>query len=119
VLLLRLVASDRQETALLVLSSQYRSSLYAHQQAILTDSAHVAALQGDVACEVKLVCRRAKKPFVVDEFKMEELVATGRATKAQVAAMLRARQIVTFAATPPTVGGEDASFLNWWRRRRT
>jgi hypothetical protein len=73
-------------------------------------------MPGDVACEVKLVCRRAKKPFVVDEFKMEELVATGRATKAQVAAMLRARQISTFAATPATVGGDDASFLHWWRR---
>ena len=119
VLLLRLVASDRQETALLILSSEFRSSVYAHQQAILADSAHVAALQGDVACEVKLVCRRAKKPFVVDEFKMEELVATGRATKAQVAAMLRARQIGTFAATPATVGGDDASFLNWWRRQRS
>ena len=118
VLLLRLVASDRQETALLILSSQFRSSLDANQQGILADSAHVAAVQGDVACEVKLVCRRAKKPFVVDEFKMEELVATGRATKAQVAAMLRARQINTFAATPATVGGDDASFLNWWRRQR-
>jgi hypothetical protein len=119
VLLLRLIASDRQETALLILSSQFQSSLYAHQQAILADSANVAAMQGDVACEVKLLCRRAKKPFVVDEFKMEELVATGRATKAQVAAMLRARQIDTFAATPATVGGDDASFFNWWRRQRS
>ena len=74
-------------------------------------------MQGDVACEVKLVCRRAKKPFVVDEFKMEELVATGRATKAQVTDMLRVRQIGTFAATPATVGGEDASLFNWWRRQ--
>jgi hypothetical protein len=118
-LLLRLVVSDRQETAVLILSSQFRSAVYAHQQAILADSADVAAMPGDVACEVKLVCRRAKKPFVVDEFKMEELVATGRATKAQVAAMLRARQINTFAATPATVGGEDASFLHWWRRQRS
>jgi hypothetical protein len=117
-LLLRLVASDRQETALLILSSQFRSAVYAHQRAILVDSADVAAMPGDVACEVKLVCRRAKKPFVVDEFKMEELVTTGRMTKAQVAAMLRARQIGTFAATPATVGGDDASFFNWWERHR-
>ena len=119
VLLLRLVASDRQETALLILSSEFRSSVYSHRQAILADATQVAAVKGDVACEVKLVCRQAKKPFVVDEFKMEELVATGRATKAQAAAMLRARQIGTFAATPATVGGEDASFLNWWRRQRS
>jgi hypothetical protein len=118
-LLLRLVIADRQETALLILSSQFRSFLYTNQQAVLADASNVAAIQGDVACEVKLVCRRAKKPFVVDEFKMEELVATGRATKAQVAEMLRARQIDTFAATPATVGGEDASLLNWWRRQRS
>ena len=118
-LMLRLVVSDRQETALLILSNQYRSSVHAHQQAILADAAQVAAVRGDVACEVKLVCRLAKKPFVVDEFKMEELVATGRATKAQVAAMLRARQITTFDATPPTIGGDDASLLNWWRRQRS
>jgi hypothetical protein len=118
-LLLRLVASDRQETALLILSSQFRSAVYAHQQAILADSADVTAMPGDVACEVKLVCRQAKKPYVVDEFKMEELVTTGRMTKAQVAAMLRARQIATFTATPATIGGEDASFLHWWRRQRS
>src|SRR5664279_1301787 len=63
VLLLRLVASDRQETALLILSSQFRSSLDANQQGILADTEHVATVPGDVACEVKLVCRRAKKPF--------------------------------------------------------
>jgi hypothetical protein len=119
VLLLRLVAADRQETVLLMLSGEFRSRVYAHQQAILADATQVAALPGDVACEVKLVCRRAKKPFAVDEFKMEELVATGRATKAQVASMLRSRQIDTFAATPATVGGEDASLINWWRRHRS
>jgi hypothetical protein len=118
VLLLRLIVSDRQETALMILSSTFRSSVYAHQQAILADANQVAALRGDVACEVKLVCRQAKKPFVVDEFKMGELIATGRATKAEVATMLRTRKIDAFAASPATVGGEDASFLHWWERQR-
>ena len=119
VLLLRLVASDRQETALLILSSEFRASLYTRQQATLTDSGLVAAMPGDVACEIKVVCRHAKKPFVVDEFKMEELVATGRVTKEQVASMLFARHISVFAATPATVGGDDVSILRWWRRQRS
>ena len=75
-----------------------------------------AACGGDVACEIKVVCRHAKKPFVVDEFKMEELFGTGRVSKEPVASMLRARHITVFAATPATVGGDDASILRWWRR---
>jgi hypothetical protein len=117
VLLLRLVVSDRQETALLILSSEFRSSPYMRERATLTDAALVAAMPGDVACEIKVVCRYAKKPFVVDEFKMEELVATGSATLEQVASMLRTRQIRVFTATPATVGGDDPSIINWWRRR--
>jgi hypothetical protein len=113
VLLLRLVASDRQETALLMLSSDFRSSLYTRQQNILTDAARVAAMPGDVACDIKIMCRLAKKPFVVDEFKIEELIATGNATTAEVASMLRARQITPFAHTP--LPNDDVSFLRWWR----
>jgi hypothetical protein len=113
VLLLRLVASDRQETALLILSSDFRSSIYMRERNFLTDSARVAAMPGDVACDVKIVCRIAKKPFAVDEFKMEELVATGKATTAEVASMLRARQITSFAHTPSPY--TDISLSRWWR----
>jgi hypothetical protein len=113
VLLLRLVASDRQETALLILSDDFRSSIYIRERNNLTDSARVAAMRGDVACDVKIVCRIAKKPFVVDEFKMEELVATGEATTAEVASMLRARQITSFAHTPSP--HTDISLSRWWR----
>jgi len=113
VLLLRLVASDRQETALLILSSDFRSSLYTRQQIILSDSARVAAMHGDVACDIKIVCRLAKKPFVVDEFKMEELVATGKTTTAELASTLSAHQIISFAHTPSP--GADELFSVWWR----
>jgi hypothetical protein len=115
VLLLRLIASDRQETALLMLSSDFRSSLYTRQQNILTDAARVAAMPGDVACDIKIMCRFAKKPFVVDEFKIEELIATGKATTAEVASMLLARQITSFAHTP--LPNDDVSFSRWWRDR--
>jgi hypothetical protein len=112
-LLLRLVVSDRQETALLILSTDFRSSLTTRQRNIISDSARVAAMDGDVACDVKIVCRLAKKPFVVDEFKVEELIVTGKATTADVAAMLRARQITSFAHTQPPQA--DISFPHWWR----
>jgi hypothetical protein len=113
VLLLRLVASDRQETALLMLSSDFRSSLHLRERKILADAARVAAMPGDVACDIKIVCRLAKKPFVVDEFKIEELVATGKATTAEVASMLHARQITSFAHTP--LPNDDVSLSRWWR----
>lgn len=113
VLLLRLVASDRQETAMLILSSDFRSSLYTRQRNILSDSARVAEMHDDVACDIKIVCRLAKKPFVVDEFKMEELIATGKATTAEMASMLRARQISSFASTQSA--SADASFYHWWQ----
>lgn len=114
-LLIRLIASDRQETALLILSSDFRSSFYANQRNVLNESAQVAAMSGDVVCTNKVVCRLAGKPFVADEFKLEELVATGNATTADVASMLEARQISSFANIP---GGADTSFSRWWRRNQ-
>jgi hypothetical protein len=95
-LLLRLVMAERQQTALLLLSPQFRSQVYRSQEAARQEIAAVAAIPGDVACTNKVVCRAAGKPFVVDEFKMEELVATGRATNADVAALLKSRGITVF-----------------------
>ena len=49
---------------------------------------------------------------------MEELVGADRLTKEPLASMPRARHITVFAATPASVGGDDASILLWWRRQR-
>ena len=114
-LLARLVVADRQETALLMLSRDFRSSVSTLEQNMRTDAARVAAMQGDVACDIKIICRVAKKPFVVDEFKMEELIATGRATEAEVASMLRARKITPFDHTPSP--NAEVSITHWWRNR--
>jgi hypothetical protein len=115
-LLLRLIVSDRQETALLVLSDEFRSSIYANQRFVQSEAAHVAAMSGEVACFNKVVCRLAGKPFVADEFKLEELVATGKATTAEIESMLAARHISSFADTGPA--GADTSISRWWRRNR-
>jgi hypothetical protein len=115
-LLIRLIVSDRQETALLILSSDFRSSIHVNQRNVLNEAAQVAAMPGDVACTNKVVCRLAGKPFVADEFKLEELVATGNATTAQVASMLDARRISSSANTG--LAGADASLFRWWQKNQ-
>ena len=115
-LLIRLFVSDRQETALLILSRDFRSSIYLNQRNVLQEAAQVAAMPGDVACANKVVCRLAGKPFVADEFKLEELVLTGRGTQADVASMLDARGVKSFANTG--LAGADASVSRWWRGNR-
>lgn len=57
------------------------NALHAAEQAARDDAGRVAAINGDVFCSNKVVCRAAGKPFAVDEFKMEELVATGKMTE--------------------------------------
>jgi hypothetical protein len=115
VLLLRLFLTDRQETALLVLSSEFRQSIYISERNVLSEAGTVAATQGDVACFVKLVCRQAGKPFVVDEFKTDEIVATGRATPADIAALFRANGITYHPKTQATGAEVDTSLSHWWR----
>jgi len=118
-LILRLVVSDRQGSALVLFSPEFRSSLYAAQQAARDDARRVASLQGDVFCSNKLVCRAAGKPFAVDEFKMEELVATGRATEADISALLRDRHIDGFTSDRnTTVNAIDTSLSRAWRGRK-
>lgn len=116
-LLLRLILSDRQEAALVALSPEFRDSLYASERNVLSEANTVAAIPGNVACTVKLVCRQAGKPFVVDEFKTDEMVATGKFAPADIAALLSARHISVHPKTQPTGPEQDRSFLRWWRGR--
>jgi hypothetical protein len=117
-LVLRLVVSDRQGSALVLLSPQFRSSFAAGQQIVRDEAARVAAMPGDIFCRNKLVCRAAGKPFVVDEFKMEELVATGKATDADIAALLNDRHIRVFVSDPKTLtSSADTSLSAIWRKR--
>ncbi|MEH2519015.1 hypothetical protein V1279_004588 [Bradyrhizobium sp. AZCC 1610] len=114
-LLLRLFLSDRQETALLLLSPEFRASLYASERNVLSEARAVAATSGDVACFTKLVCRQAGKPFAVDEFKTDELVATGKATPADIVALLKANRIEYHPKALPTGPEASTSISRWWR----
>ncbi|MBR0748232.1 hypothetical protein JQ582_30300 [Bradyrhizobium japonicum] len=112
-LLLRLLAADRQETALLFLSDDFRSSLYQTERNVLFEAKQVAAIPGDVGCATKLICRAAGKRFAVDEFKMEELVATGRATTGDISSLLASRGVAWVPRMLPTGAEADTSFLRW------
>lgn len=117
-LVLRLVVSDRQGSALVLLSPEFRSEVHAARQAVFEDVKRVASIPGDVFCSNKVVCRAAGKPFVVDEFKMEELVATGKATEADIAAWLRDRHVAVFESDrQTTMNAVDTSLSRAWRRR--
>jgi hypothetical protein len=115
ILVLRLVVSDRQGSALVLLSPQFRSLFHAGQQAARDEVARVAAMPGDVFCNNKVVCRAAGKPFTVDEFKMEELVATGKAMPADIAVLLRDRHIGVFSSDGKTLANSaDTSMSRMW-----
>lgn len=114
-LLLRLVLADRQETALLILSPDFRQSVYATERNALSRAKAVAAMPGDVACLTKLICRQAGKPFVVDEFKTDEMVVTGRATPDDIKVLLAANQIRWIPLIPETSFSASTSISKWWR----
>jgi hypothetical protein len=115
-LVLRLVVSDRQGSALVLLSPEFRMRMHA----VRDDVERVAAIKGDVFCSNKVVCRAAGKPFVVDEFKMEELVATGKMTEDDIAALLWSRHVTTFKSSDQTtVNVLDTSLSKAWRKPQT
>jgi hypothetical protein len=116
-LVLRLLGSDRQETALLFLSDPFRAAMAAGQRNLIGEVAQVAAMPGDVACTLKVVCRLAGKNFVVDEFKAEELVKTGSASAGDVAVMLKSRHITPFVSTVPANAIATPSLVYWLARR--
>ena len=102
---------------MVLLSPQFRSSFVAGQQTVRDEAARVATMPGDIFCRNKLVCRAAGKPFVVDEFKMEELVATGKATDADIAALLNDHHIRVFVSDPRTLASSaDTSLSAMWRK---
>jgi hypothetical protein len=118
ILLVRLIATDRQETALILLSDHFRSSLHAAERNVRNEATRVAAMPGDVGCDNKLICRIAGKRFVVDEFKMEELVKTGKATDADIATMLAERGITPFVSAPDSSINADTSIRHWMAHPR-
>jgi hypothetical protein len=118
-LVLRLVVSDRQGSALVLFSPSFRASFETAQRTVRAEAAEVAAMPGEVFCSNKVVCRAAGKPFAVDEFKMEELVATGNATPAEIAELLRDRHVQVFTSDRGTLANSaETSVSAAWLDRK-
>ncbi|MGO4717199.1 hypothetical protein [Bradyrhizobium sp. 2TAF24] len=98
VLLLRLLLTNRHEPALVLFSPDFRATFVQAAAVTRQEAARVAALPGAVSCDNKVLCRMAGKPFVVDEFKLDQMLAKGVATPAVIDEMLAARGISRFAA---------------------
>jgi len=77
VVVARLVATLRIEPALVLFDPDYRAQYFANAQVVRQEAARIAKISGPVACDFKVVCRLAGKPFSYDDFRAEMLVATG------------------------------------------
>jgi hypothetical protein len=96
----RLLATLRIEPALVLFSPAYRAEYYAAAEGVRADAARVAAIPGMVACDFKVVCRMAGKPFVYDDFRTEMLVATGASGGLDVEGLIKARGLTHFRGDP-------------------
>ena len=75
ILLVRLVATTHTESFLLLASPSYRAQVQQHANAARAEIRNVAAIRGPVACDFKVTCRFAGKPFSYDDFRVEMMVA--------------------------------------------
>lgn len=96
----RLLATLRIEPALVLLSPEYRAEYYAAARDVRADAARVAAIPGPVACDYKVVCRMAGKPFDYDDFRTEMLVAAGLSGGLDLDGLIRAHGMTHFRGDP-------------------
>jgi hypothetical protein len=93
-LALRLVLSGRQESAQVLFDPQFRARYAAFADVMAAAAVSVSKTPGAVYCKKNnLICRAAGKAFVVDDFKTDQLVATGKASEADIAAIFQSRGI--------------------------
>jgi hypothetical protein len=109
---LRLIATDRQEPLLILMSPQFRHGLEAGEQSVREEARQVAAIDGDVSCDIKIVCRLAGKPFVVDDFKTGQMLATKRLSPADLDQILVSRHITAFKNNLIGMGAVDRSLAH-------
>ena len=108
-LTLRLLATDRHEPLLILFDPSFRAQFEANERATYKEVREVAGIEGLVFCSNKIVCRAAGKPFAVDDFKVEEMVATSAISAQDLARLLQKQQITTFKNDPATWGAIDNS----------
>jgi hypothetical protein len=96
ILALRLVATLRIEPFLVLFDPVYRAEFYANAAAARADAQRVAAIPGPVACDYKIICRMAGKPFVYDDFRVDMLILSGAAHGLDAEGLVRAHGITYF-----------------------
>lgn len=108
VVVVRLVATLRIEPALVLFDPDYRAQYFANAEVVREEAARIAKITGAVACDYKVVCRLAGKPFSYDDFRAEMLVATGASHGLDEQGLMRAHGL-TYVRNDPR-GGIKALF---------
>jgi hypothetical protein len=108
VVAVRLLATLRIEPALVLFDADYRAQYFANAQVVREEAARIAKIAGPVACDLKVVCRLAGKPFSYDDFRAEMLVATGASGGLDEQGLMRAHGL-TYVRNDPR-GGIEALF---------
>jgi len=108
VVMARLLATLRIEPALVLFDPDYRAQYFANAEAVREEAARIAAIAGPVACDYKVVCRLAGKPFSYDDFRAEMLVATGASGGLDEQGLMRAHGLTHVRNDPR--GGIEALF---------
>lgn len=96
ILIARLLLSLRGEPYLLLASPQFRDTVRQADAVAEAEAARIAAMPGNVACLIPLVCYRAGKPYVYDIFSMNQQVLNGQMTAEALQAKL-AEQAISVA----------------------
>lgn len=112
ILVARLVFSARFEFAAVLFSPQYRAMAADHAAVARREARRVAAIPGPVACSNLVICRAAGKPFVLDHFKVDMMLATGTLAPVRFFAIMREQRILIDNTDPRA----NATSL-WWRLR--
>jgi len=108
VVVARLVATLRIEPALVLFDPAYRAQYFANAEVVREEAARIAKIPGPVACDYKVVCRLAGKPFSYDDFRAEMLVATGASHGLDEQGLMRAHGLTYFHNDPR--GGIEALY---------
>jgi hypothetical protein len=101
----RLLATLRIEPALVLFRPDYRAQYFANAQVVRDEAARITKIAGPVACDFKVVCRLAGKPFSYDDFRAEMLVATGASGGLDEQGLMRAHGL-TYVRNDPRGGIE-------------
>src|SRR5262249_21659835 len=105
VVVARLLATLRIEPALVLFDPDYRGQYFANAEVVRDEAARIAKIPGPVACDFKVVCRLAGKPFSYDDFRAEMLVATGASRGLDEQGLMRAHGL-TYVHNDPRCGIE-------------